>query len=229
MSGFNSALSAMASGKMMNAPAGLGEDLVGGLREWVTGLGGGQPVYDSAAAMVNQAAPGLQASGDPTLASQAYAALRGAMDLYKAKTGQDITPSTGPFNAPTTAPVGAEAGTRGGGAAPVLTNVTPNPALVTANVTNPQGYNPQASTAAMNQRGLLDNPAGRALAAGQTQVLGAPAITQGQYNPIWQQGTPSAVGTVATGPVGPAPANAPLPIPQGPWYPGAPFYAPTTT
>jgi hypothetical protein len=187
--------------------------------------------------MVNQAAPGLQAGGDPTLASQAYAALRGAMDLYKSKTGQDINPSPGPFNAPTTAPqqapVGAAAGTAGGGAAPVLTNTTPNPALTAAGQgIAPGAYNPQASTAALNQRGLLDNSAGRALAAGQTQVLGAPPITQGQYNPIWSQGTPSAVGTVATGPIGTMPAGAPippLPYPTGPWYPGAqPFAAPVT-
>ncbi len=90
MSGFNTAVGAIAGSKMTSAPAGMGANLVGGLSEWVTGLGGGQPVYDSAAAMVNQANPAIK--GDPTTAQQAYGALRGAMDLYKQQTGQDYIP-----------------------------------------------------------------------------------------------------------------------------------------
>jgi len=93
----NNAISAIAGSKMTSAPAGMGANLTGGLQEWVTQLGGGQPVYDSAAAMVNQANPAVK--GDPTVAQQAYTALRGAMDLYKQQTGQDWQPK---FNAPTT-------------------------------------------------------------------------------------------------------------------------------
>src|SRR5215471_1296712 len=97
----NNAISAIAGSKMTSAPAGMGANLAGGLQEWVTQLGGGQPVYDSAAAMVNQANPAVK--GDPTTAQQAYTALRGAMDLYKQQTGQDYVPKEQrQFTSPTT-------------------------------------------------------------------------------------------------------------------------------
>jgi hypothetical protein len=97
----NNAISSIAGAKMTSAPAGMGANLVGGLNEWVTQLGGGQPVYDSAAAMVNQANPAVK--GDPTMAQQAYTALRGAMDLYKAQTGTEYVPAAQrQFTAPTT-------------------------------------------------------------------------------------------------------------------------------
>jgi len=218
MSGLNTAIGAIGSSKMTSAPAGMGENLVGGLSEWVTGLGGGQPVYDSAAAMVNAANPSVK--GDPTVATQAYAALRGAMDLYKQQTGQEWQPQQ-PFNSPVTAPVGAAAGTAGGGAQPVF-NTTTNPALTAANQTNAQGFNPQASTAALNAQGLMDNPQGRAIAAGQTPIAsqGAPT-TPGLYNPAWQQGIRSAVGQSATGPV----VGSVQPIPSVP-IPGYSPYGP---
>jgi len=97
----NNAVSAIAGSKMTSAPAGMGANLTGGLSEWVTQLGGGQPVYDSAAAMVNQANPAVK--GDPTVAQQAYTALRGAMDLYKQQTGTDyVPPQQRRFTSPTT-------------------------------------------------------------------------------------------------------------------------------
>jgi hypothetical protein len=224
MSGLNTAIGAIGSSKMTSAPAGMGENLVGGLSEWVTGLGGGQPVYDSAAAMVNAANPSVK--GDPTVATQAYAALRGAMDLYKQQTGQEWQPQQ-PFNSPVTAPVGAAAGTAGGGAQPVF-NTSTNPALTAANHTNAQGFNPQASTAALNAQGLMDNPQGRAIAAGQTPIAsqGAPT-TPGLYNPAWQQGIRSAVGQPATGPVvGSVQPIPSLPIPG--YSPYGPWRAPVT-
>ena len=196
MSGLNTAIGAIGNSKMTSAPAGMGENLVGGLSEWVTGLGGGQPVYDSAAAMVNAANPAVK--GDPTIASQAYTALRGAMDLYKQQTGKDWQP---PFNSPVTASTGADAGTAGGGAQSVLTNTTPNPAATAANQTNSLGFNPQASTAALNARGLMDNQQGRAMAAGQTPVATTPPAYPGQYNTAYQQGVVQPTGMPATGPV----------------------------
>lgn len=72
------------------------------------------------------------------------------------------------------------------------TNTQLNPALAAANQTNPNGYNPQGSTAALNAQGLPDSPIGRAMAAGQQTGL---------YNPIYQQQNGSAVGQPATGPV----------------------------
>src|SRR5262252_2942138 len=86
----NNAISAIGGSKMTSAPAGMGANLVNGLSEWVTQLGGGQPVYDAAAAMVNQANPTI--SQNPTVAQQAYSTLRGMMDLYKQQTGQDYQP-----------------------------------------------------------------------------------------------------------------------------------------
>jgi hypothetical protein len=224
MGGLNNIISAAANSKMTSVPAGMAQDLVGGLQEWVTGLGGGQPVYDSAAAMINQAAPGTF-GGNPTLAQQAYAALRGYMDLYKARTGDDWQPDNKAFTAPTTA---------GGGTQPQdgqpMTNVTQQQALANqqaaaaaaAGATGP-------STASLNARGLMDNLQGRAMAAGQTPVATGVTgpIAPGLYNPAYQQGIRSAVGQPATGPVvGPV---QPLPIPTSPWYPGAqPFAAPVT-
>ncbi len=224
----NNAVSAIGGSKMMNAPAGMGANLVNGLSEWVTQLGGGQPVYDAAAAMVNAANPTV--SGDPSVAQQAYATLRGAMDLYKQQTGTDYQPPaqrnfTSPTTTSSTATVANPAANNIADGTP-LSNVTPNAAATAANQTNNQGFNPQASTAALNQRGLLDNPAGRALAAGQPATTGAPVAYPGQFNPVFQQATPSAVGTVASGPVIGAPAPAPSPyIPM--WGPQS-FTAPTT-
>jgi hypothetical protein len=217
----NQAISAIGNSKMTSAPAGMGANLTGGLQEWVTQLGGGQPVYDSAAAMVNAANPSVK--GDPTVATQAYTALRGAMDLYKQQTGQDWQPRQS-FTSPTTSGGGTSTGLGASGLAdgtPMTNAQLPNPAATAANQANNLGFNPQASTAAMNARGLLDNPQGRAIAAGQTPVAtGAPTpTTPGLYNPAYVQAYPSAVGRPATGPVV---GLQPLPIPP------LPFQAPVT-
>jgi len=59
---------------------------------------------------------------------------------------------------------------------PGLTNVTPNAAAVAANQPNQFGFNPQASTAALNAAGFQDTPQGRAaaIAAGRGDLLGLP-------------------------------------------------------
>jgi hypothetical protein len=71
-------------GGLMSAPAGLGEQLIGGIQGWTTELGGGQSVYDTAARLVQQA--------DPTNSPQAQAAygvLTQMLEKYKQTTGQD--------------------------------------------------------------------------------------------------------------------------------------------
>ena len=52
---------------MTSIPGGVGSNLVGGLTSWVTGLGGGQDVYDTAARMVQGADPKIS-QDDPSLA-----------------------------------------------------------------------------------------------------------------------------------------------------------------
>jgi len=210
---------------IMRSIPGLGANLVNGLSEWVTQLGGGQPVYDAAAAMVNQANPTI--NGNPEMRDQAYQALRGMMDLYKQQTGQDYQPpdkrDTGPITSPVTT-----GGTLADGTPMTNVNASMNPAA--ANPANAQG---QLSTAALNAQGLMDNPQGRAIAAGQTPVATVSPVTRqpitsapsfGQYTPAYQQGIRSAVGQPATGPV--VGAIAPLPIPQ--WYGQQTFQAPVT-
>jgi hypothetical protein len=195
----NNAISSIAGAKMTSAPAGMGANLVGGLNEWVTQMGGGQPVYDSAAAMVNQANPAVK--GDPTVAQQAYTALRGAMDLYKQQTGQDyLSPQQRQFTAPTTAGGPTPGGT--------LTNVTPNAAATAANVANAQGFNPQASTAALNAQGFQDTPEGRAAAGARLQNAAPVAAAAQPFVPALYQ--PGTYGQFA----GVMPTLQPLPIPQ---------------
>jgi hypothetical protein len=82
------------------------------------------------------------------------------------------------------------------------TNVQPNPAATAANLASPGGgaFNPQASTAALRARGLLDTPQGRAIAAGQTPVATVPPVYPGQYNTAYLQGMVSPVGAISTGP-----------------------------
>lgn len=75
-----------AGSNMMNAPAGLGQRLVGGLQAFTTELGGGQAVYDTAARMVQAADPKI--SGDPTLAQQAQQALAQMFQVYQQQNGR---------------------------------------------------------------------------------------------------------------------------------------------
>jgi hypothetical protein len=202
----NNFVGQIGSSKMLNAPAGLGAALTGGLQSWTTDLGGGQPTYDAAAQMVQQANPAI--SQNPTIANQAYGALRGMMDLYKQQTGQEWQPKT-PFQAPTTSQTGT---------APTTSQPAPGA---------DQQQQPQS---------FASSPAGQLMSAQNQQALAssAPPATPtpatappGMFQPAWtayQNSVPSPVGMPATGPTA---ANGfvqplqPLPIPQA-------FRAPVT-
>lgn len=81
----NSLTGMAGSSKMLSAPAGLGEGLVSGVQGYVTGLGGGQGVYDTAAKAVQNLLPG--GAGNP-MASTAYAVLGQLLERYQQQTGQ---------------------------------------------------------------------------------------------------------------------------------------------
>ena len=83
----NSILGSVAGSNIQNAPAGIGARLVGGLTNWVTGLGGGDATYDAAARMVQAADPKI--AQDPTLAGQAQQTLAAMLKQYQAQTGQE--------------------------------------------------------------------------------------------------------------------------------------------
>jgi hypothetical protein len=199
------------SSKITDIPSDFGKNLVGGLSNWVTNMGGGDAVYETAARMVQGADPKI--SGDPTLAQQATQTLAQMMQQYQTQSGKPY-----PDVAATLAAKQSQ-GVNGVVAPQTVaqTNVQPNLAAVAANQASPGGsaFNPQSSTAVLNARGLLDTPQGRAIAAGQTPIAnqGAPT-TPGLYNPAWQQGMLSAVGMPS---VGPNAANGfvapPLPLP----------------
>src|SRR5215471_9159251 len=94
-------------GGMLSAPAGLGEQLVGGIQGWATELGGGPDVYTSAANLVQRADPGSRLGGD---AANAYGVLGQMLQKYRDMTGQPHPAETiaaqqqqnAGFNAPTT-------------------------------------------------------------------------------------------------------------------------------
>ena len=60
--------SAALGSNMMNVPSGIGANLVGGLGQWVTDLGGGDATMEAASRMVQAADP--KVSGNPQLAGQ---------------------------------------------------------------------------------------------------------------------------------------------------------------
>jgi hypothetical protein len=136
-----------------------------------------QHISPTAAAIVNG-----QGGGAPT-ALQQPPDITGQLNRSNYQFGAGLPPV--PASAVQTMPFNPATSTA------VMTNMSRNPALAGAG---------QQSTAGLNAMGLLDNPAGRALAAGQSSVPGAPPIYPGQFNPIWQQGTPSAVGLPSVGP-----------------------------
>lgn len=73
-------------GGMMAVPAGLGEQLVRGIQGWTTELGGGQPIYDTAARMVQQADP---QNGMSPMGQAAYGVLSQMLEKYRQVTGED--------------------------------------------------------------------------------------------------------------------------------------------
>lgn len=92
-----------AQSKAMTAPAGLGGELVSGLQNWTTQLGGGQGVYDAAANMIQRADPTNRLGAD---AATAHAALSQMLSQYQQMTGQmhplaqQTTQATQSFTAP---------------------------------------------------------------------------------------------------------------------------------
>jgi hypothetical protein len=95
-------------GGLMNVPAGLGDQLVGGITDWATQLGGGSDVYNSAANLVRRADPNNGLGQD---ASTAYGILGQMLQKYRDLTGTphpaeaiaaQSQPQTTAFNAPQT-------------------------------------------------------------------------------------------------------------------------------
>jgi hypothetical protein len=219
----NSLISSAAGSKMTSIPAGVGQGLVQGLTDWTAQLGGGQGVYDAAARMVQASDPKI--SGDPTLAQQAQQALAQMFTQWQQQTG-----APHPLVAATEAAKASQASN--GLVAPNTTGQTT--ASVQAQLAAQQAAAAQAagtagqlSTAALNARGLMDNPQGRAVAAGQVPVAagGAPT-TPGLYNPAYQQAFVSPIGLPATGYVVGGSQVPTLPIPG--YSPYGPFQAPVT-
>jgi hypothetical protein len=154
-------------GLLAPLPSDFGANLTGGAAAYATQLMGGDDVAAAAANMVKAADPTNQSG----LAAQGYAVLQQMLQKYK-----DITGSLHPL--------GAQANAQGtnGFSSPPLTNVTPNAALSAANQPNQFGFNPQASTAALNAAGFMDTPQGRqsAMAAGRGDLLGVTPAPQPQ-------------------------------------------------
>ena len=196
-----SIIGSVAGSKIQNIPSDFGANLVGGLTSWVTGLGGGDATYDTAARMVQAADPKI--SQDPTLANQAQTTLAAMLQQYQKQIGEPHPLVQATLAAQQSQQQnGMVAPNTSGTAYGQQTNAGVNQALQQQQQLAAQqaGVAGQPSTAALNARGLMDTPQGRAIAAGQTPVAAVPPIYPGQYNPAWQQGIVSPVGTISTGP-----------------------------
>src|SRR5262245_28683172 len=73
-------------GGLMSVPAGLGEQLIGGIQGWTTELGGGPDVYATAANLVRRADP---SNGTNPQAQLAYGVLGQMLERYQQITGQN--------------------------------------------------------------------------------------------------------------------------------------------
>ena len=157
-------LGTIGSSKITSIPSDFGSNLVGGLSSWVTGLGGGQAVYDTATRMVQAADPKI--SGDPTLAQQATQTLAGMLAQYQKQTGE-----VHPLVAATQA---ANQSVQGGGGvtAPVTTPDTTSGLQQgqQTNVSVNQALQQQQQANALRARGLQNTPQGAAITTGQTPV-----------------------------------------------------------
>ena len=189
-----SLVSSAAGSKMTSIPGGVGEGLVNGLQDWVTGLGGGKDVYDTAARMVQAADPKI--SQDPTLANQAQQTLGNMLALYQKQNGDQPHPLVAATQA-------ANQSVQSGGVTAPTTTPDTTSGLQQGQQTNvgvDQALQQQQAAAALRARGLQNTPQGAAIAAGQTPVATNPPVYPGQYNTAWQQGFISPVGTISTGP-----------------------------
>jgi hypothetical protein len=183
-------------GGLMSAPAGLGEQLVGGIQGWTADLMGGQATLDSAARLVQMADPRSNLADPAT--QHAIGVLSLMLDKYQEQTGQ-LHPAV---QATVAANQGAQANGMAAPSPTGQTNVGVGQALAATQSANAlaAGVAGQPSTASLNAQGLLDTPQGRAIAQGQTPVANNPPQYPGQFNAAWQQGVISPVGTISTGP-----------------------------
>ena len=149
----NSLVSSAAGSKMTSIPGGVGEGLVNGLQDWVTGLGGGKDVYDTAARMVQAADPKI--SSDPTLANQAQQTLGNMLALYQQQNGGQPHPAVAATQA-------ANASAQGGG--------------VTAPVTIPGNAQGQQTNVGVNQALQQQQQADAALARQRAAALVRPPV-----------------------------------------------------
>ena len=188
-----SLVSSAAGSKMTSIPGGVGEGLVNGLQDWVTGLGGGKDVYDTAARMVQAADPKI--SSDPTLANQAQQTLGNMLALYQQQNGGQPHPAVAATQA-------ANASAQGGGVtAPNTynpndlqwTQKTGTPGDVAGRTVGPGGV-------ILGPNGQPATPAFQAPMTAQPAAVAPMIPTPGLYNPWYQQQYPSAVGTISTGP-----------------------------
>ena len=85
-SALSNMMGTIGSSKITDIPSDFGKNLVGGLSNWVTNMGGGDAVYETAARMVQGADPKI--SGDPTLAQQATQTLAQMMQQYQTQSGK---------------------------------------------------------------------------------------------------------------------------------------------
>ena len=189
----NSMLGNIASSKITSIPSDFGANLVGGLSNWTTNLGGGSAVYDTAARMVQAADPKI--SQDPTLANQAQQTLAQMLSAYQLQTKQPhpLVQATEAAN---------QSVQNGGVTAPVTQPVTISGTAQgqQTNVGVDQALQQQQAANALRARGLQNTPQGAAIAAGQTPVATNPPVYPGQYNTAWQQGMMSGVGMPSVGP-----------------------------
>jgi hypothetical protein len=153
-------------GGLMSAPAGLGEQLVGGIQGWTADLMGGQQTLDSAARLVRMADPSSDVHDPAT--QQAIGVLQQMLQKYQDVNGGAPHPAVAATQAAT------QSAQNGG-------------------LTAPNTFNPQASTAALNAGGFQDTPQGRAAAqaAGQSGLLATPTPSPAFTAPQTYAGPPA--------------------------------------
>jgi len=143
-------------GGLMSVPAGLGEQIIGGITGWTRDLGGGQSVYDAAARLVQHADPSNGASPE---AQVAMGVLGQMLERYKGLTGEDH---------PLAQSVEAQTGTSGDSTA--STNLMPVDIQTQAQSTQ---YDPRFMSPAVDQTVPLLTPGvAGTVAPGSPQFLG---------------------------------------------------------
>lgn len=142
----NNLTSLAGNSKITAVPAGLGGQLVSGVQDWVTQMGGGQDVYNAAAEMVHQANPSLKGT---TLGAQASAAIGQILDRQRQQRVSDGFGSYTPGAQPAGNAMGVLNPTRytfgGGGQAALPVPQSAQQPTITINVGNAPISGPQAT------------------------------------------------------------------------------------